>query len=83
MPQDLGITFNSRPGSTVKIVDAFAAMNQYGLGAANFSFLCNPEKLSEKEPENENVMMYKAIVRSSNVYFIKLANEKKSTEQPV
>ncbi|MCH5598335.1 penicillin-binding protein 2 [Niabella ginsengisoli] len=40
VPQDLGITYNSRPGSTVKIIDAYAAFNQYGLGAANFNFLC-------------------------------------------
>ncbi|HRO84162.1 MAG TPA: FtsW/RodA/SpoVE family cell cycle protein [Niabella sp.] len=77
VPQDLGITFNSRPGSTVKIIDAFAAMNQYGLGAANFSFFVQTGEIIRKgEPENENVDMHKAIVRSSNVYFIKLANEK-------
>lgn len=78
VPQDLGITYTSRPGSTVKIIDAYAAFNQYGLGAANFSFFVYPaEVIRADEPSNEDVDMRKAIVRSSNVYFIKLANEKK------
>jgi cell division protein FtsW (lipid II flippase) len=77
VPRDLGITFNSRPGSTIKIVDAYAAMNQYGTKAANFSFFISPgEVIRHGEPVNETVDMHKAIVRSSNVYFIKLANEK-------
>ncbi|HEX7754636.1 MAG TPA: FtsW/RodA/SpoVE family cell cycle protein, partial [Niabella sp.] len=77
IPQDLGITFNSRPGSTIKILDATAAMNQYGPGAAQFSYFIYPEEIIHKgEPENMNVDMRTAIVRSSNVYFIKLANDK-------
>lgn len=77
VPQDLGITFNSRPGSTVKIIDAYAAMNKYGTDAANFSYFIYPEEVIHKgEPENETVNMRTAIVRSSNVYFIKLVNEK-------
>lgn len=78
VPQDMGITYTSRPGSTVKIIDAYAAINQYGLSATNFSFFVYPaEAIREGEPSNENVDMHQAIVRSSNVYFIKLANEKK------
>lgn len=78
VPQDLGITLNSRPGSTVKIIDAYAALNQYGLPAANFSYFVEPgEVIRQGEPVNETVDMHKAIVRSSNVYFIKLANDKK------
>ncbi|MFT4094214.1 MAG: FtsW/RodA/SpoVE family cell cycle protein [Niabella sp.] len=77
VPQDLGITYTSRPGSTIKLVDAYAAINQHGLNAANFSFFVYPaEAIRADEPSNENVDMHKAIVRSSNVYFIKLANEK-------
>ncbi|MBK7098913.1 MAG: FtsW/RodA/SpoVE family cell cycle protein [Sphingobacteriales bacterium] len=52
-PQDLGVTFNSRPGSTAKIIDAFAAMNQYGLSAANFLSLYNPKKYQERAGECE------------------------------
>ncbi|ANH83806.1 cell cycle protein [Niabella ginsenosidivorans] len=77
IPQDLGITFNSRPGSTIKILDATAAMNQYGPEAARFSYFIYPGEIIHKgEPENMNVDMRTAIVRSSNVYFIKLANDK-------
>jgi cell division protein FtsW (lipid II flippase)/cell division protein FtsI/penicillin-binding protein 2 len=77
VPKDMGIAFNSRPGSTVKIINAFAAMNKYGLGATNFSYFIYPgEIIHEGEPVNEEVDMRKAIVRSSNVYFIKLVNEK-------
>lgn len=77
VPQDLGITYTSRPGSTVKIIDAYAAINQYGLNAANFSFFVYPaEAIRADEPSGQNVDMHQAIVRSSNVYFIKLANEK-------
>ncbi|MBZ4191123.1 FtsW/RodA/SpoVE family cell cycle protein [Niabella beijingensis] len=77
VPQDLGITFNSRPGSTVKIIDATAAMNQYGTAASQFSYFIYPaEVIHQGEPVNMNVDMRTAIVRSSNVYFIKLANDK-------
>ncbi|WP_300599578.1 FtsW/RodA/SpoVE family cell cycle protein [Niabella sp.] len=77
VPQDLGITFNSRPGSTVKIIDATAAMNQYGPSAAQFSYFVYPEEvIHQGEPVNMNVDMRTAIVHSSNVYFIKLANDK-------
>lgn len=79
--QDLGITYNSRPGSTVKIIDAYAAMNKFGLAAANFSYFIYPgEVIHAGEPVNETVDMRKAIVRSSNVYFIKLVNEKNLQE---
>jgi len=78
VPQDLGITFQSRPGSTVKIIDAYAALNQYGLGATQFSFFVHPaEAIRPGEPSNQQVDMHNAIIHSSNVYFIKLANEKK------
>ncbi len=77
VPQDLGVTYASRPGSTIKIVDAYAAINQYGPGATQFSFFIHPaEAIRAGEPSGENVDMRQAIVRSSNAYFIKLANEK-------
>ncbi|WP_346239162.1 FtsW/RodA/SpoVE family cell cycle protein [Niabella insulamsoli] len=78
VPRDLGLTFASRPGSTVKIIDAYAAFNQYGLDASRFNFFVYPaEVIRADEPSNVKVDMHQAIVRSSNVYFIKLANEKK------
>lgn len=77
VPQDLAITYTSRPGSTIKLVDAYAAINQYGLVATNFDFYVYPaEVIRPGEPSDKKVDMHEAIVRSSNVYFIKLANEK-------
>ena len=83
VPQDLGVTYTSRPGSTVKIIDAYAAINKYGLQATKFSFFIHPaEAIRTDEPSGENVDMHKAIVRSSNAYFIKLLNEK-NLQSPV
>lgn len=78
VPQDMALTYTSRPGSTVKIIDAYAAMNQYGLAATNFMYHIYPQEvIRQGEPVNEDINMKTAIIRSSNVYFIKLANEKK------
>ncbi|TXH54862.1 MAG: cell cycle protein [Bacteroidia bacterium] len=77
IPQDLGVTYASRPGSTIKILDASAAYNQYGMSASDISFFVEPgEIIRAGEPSNVQVNMHDAIVHSSNVYFIKLANEK-------
>ncbi len=77
VPRDLGITYTSRPGSTVKIIDAYAAINQYGLSATGFKFFVHPaEVIRPGEPSAQEVDMRQAVVRSSNVYFIKLINEK-------
>lgn len=77
VPQDLGVTFNSRPGSTVKIIDAAAALNQYGMDATGFSYFIYPDEVIRPgEPVNTNVDLRTAIVQSSNVYFIKLINDK-------
>jgi cell division protein FtsI/penicillin-binding protein 2 len=78
VPRDLGITYPSRPGSTIKILDAYAAFNKYGLSTADFNYFVEPDEVIRPgEPVNENVNMKTAIVRSSNVYFIKLVNDKK------
>ncbi|MFV0606928.1 MAG: FtsW/RodA/SpoVE family cell cycle protein [Niabella sp.] len=78
VPRDLGITFPSRPGSTIKILDAYAALNKFGLPAANIKYFIEAgEIIRPGEPANENVDMKQAIVRSSNIYFIKLVNDKK------
>lgn len=78
VPRDLGITFPSRPGSAIKILDAYASLNKFGLPAANISYFVDAgEVIRPGEPANETVDMRQAIVRSSNVYFIKLVNDKK------
>lgn len=82
VPRDLGITFPSRPGSTIKVLDAYASLNKFGLPAANISyFIEGSEIIRPGEPANETVDLQAAIVRSSNIYFIKLVNDKKLEPQ--
>lgn len=78
--RDLGMTYATAPGSTIKILTATAAFNKRGPTASAVSYpISCPEIIRrgarESEPCNEPVDMRKAIVRSSNVYFIRLAND--------
>lgn len=78
--RDLALTYPTAPGSTAKIMTATAALNKLGMNAANVNFYVNCAEIIrrgkvESEPCGEQVDMQKAIVRSSNVYFIRLANE--------
>jgi hypothetical protein len=77
--QDLGFTYASQPGSTAKVLTAMAAFNKMGESAASrvFPVYAN-ERIRTKglEPdETGNIDMERALVKSNNVYFIKLANE--------
>jgi cell division protein FtsI/penicillin-binding protein 2 len=63
-----------------------AALNKEGLSAAETSYQIGCDEIirrgaRESEPCDESVDMRKAIVRSSNVYFIRLANEEKLDTQ--
>jgi cell division protein FtsW (lipid II flippase) len=79
--RDLGLTYPTAPGSTAKLITALAGFNKRGSAAAGITY--GPfgydeiirKKGSESEPYGETVDMEKAIVKSSNVYFIRLANE--------
>jgi cell division protein FtsW (lipid II flippase) len=79
--RDLGLTYPTAPGSTAKLITALAGFNKRGSTAAGITY--GPfgydeiirRKGVESEPFNEVVDMKKAIVKSSNVYFIRLANE--------
>jgi cell division protein FtsW (lipid II flippase)/cell division protein FtsI/penicillin-binding protein 2 len=79
--RDLGMTYSTAPGSTAKILTALAAFNKLGEAAADISYNdIGFEEIirkgqRESEPYNEPIDMKKAIVRSSNVYFIRIANE--------
>ncbi len=82
---DLGFTYATQPGSTAKLLTALAAFNKLGLLAAETSFLVRPNELIRTrgpEPDEAGqISMERAIVKSNNVYFIKLANEKKLQEE--
>ncbi|AUD01565.1 FtsW/RodA/SpoVE family cell cycle protein [Spirosoma pollinicola] len=78
--RDLGMTYPTAPGSTAKILTAMAAFNKLGSSASDISYRISCEEIirrgtRESEPCNESVDMRKAIVRSSNVYFIRTAND--------
>lgn len=75
--RDLAIFKQSVPGSTIKILDAVASFKRFGRNAESLSFYVDPKEIIRgDEPNNEHVNLKKAIVKSSNVYFIKLMNEK-------
>lgn len=76
---DLGFTVASQPGSTAKLLTAMSAFNKLGLPAANQTYLVKAnERIRANGPEPDetgNIDMERAIVKSNNVYFIKLANQ--------
>lgn len=85
--RDLGFTYPTAPGSTAKILTALAGLNKKGLAAAQIAYndITKEEIIrssnKESEPYGESVDMRKAIVKSSNVYFIRLANEEKLDDE--
>ena len=82
---DIGFTYATQPGSTAKLLTAMAAFNKLGPAAANRTFLIRSQDLirikSEEPDETGTINLERAIVKSNNSYFIKLANEEKLQEQ--
>lgn len=76
---DLGFTTATPPGSTAKVLTAMAAFNKMGPDAAKRVFSVSAaERIRTKgiEPdETGNINLEQALVKSNNVYFIKIANE--------
>ncbi|RWY54247.1 FtsW/RodA/SpoVE family cell cycle protein [Mucilaginibacter gilvus] len=76
---DLGFTYASQPGSTAKLITSLASFNKLGLAAANKKFqVSDYERIRTKglEPDETGLItLERAVVKSNNVYFIKLANE--------
>jgi len=76
--RDLGLTFQSQPGSTAKVMSAIAALMKEGPDAANQWYDIVAAEAIEPpgvEPLGR-VNMERAIVKSSNCYFVKLVHEK-------
>lgn len=78
--RDLAMTFATAPGSTAKIITGFAALNKLGATGKNQKYTIVPsETFLSGEPGSsvaQTIAMDVAIDKSSNVYFIKIANEK-------
>ncbi|TAE30677.1 MAG: penicillin-binding protein [Cytophagales bacterium] len=78
--RDLALTYPTAPGSTAKIITATAALNKLGIAGADVSLPISCGEIirrgvAESEPCGGRVDMRQAIVRSSNVYFIRMAND--------
>jgi len=76
---DLGFTYATQPGSTAKVLTTMAAFNKLGMNAANVKFtVSEEERIRTKgiEPDETGIItLERAVAKSNNVYFIKLANE--------
>ncbi|GAO41057.1 FtsW/RodA/SpoVE family cell cycle protein [Flavihumibacter petaseus] len=82
--RDLGMTYATAPGSTVKILTAMAALNKMGTAAAaekyrdisrSEIFRDNAKEQEPFVPQVPFVDMREAIIHSSNIFFIRMANE--------
>jgi hypothetical protein len=82
--RDLGMTYPTAPGSTVKILTAMAGLNKMGLAATEIKYtdISRDEIFRDNKREQEPfipkvpfVNMHEAIVNSSNIFFIRLAND--------
>ncbi|MDO3645008.1 FtsW/RodA/SpoVE family cell cycle protein [Mucilaginibacter sp. L3T2-6] len=84
---DLGFTYATQPGSTAKVLTAMASFNKLGLAAKDVKFhVSMEERIRTKgiEPDETGIItLERAIAKSNNVYFIKLANEKHLQEDMV
>lgn len=76
---DLGFTYASQPGSTAKVLTAMSAFNKLGVTASEIQYhVSTEERIRTKgiEPDETGMItMERAIAKSNNVYFIKLANQ--------
>ncbi|MBD1391538.1 FtsW/RodA/SpoVE family cell cycle protein [Mucilaginibacter glaciei] len=76
---DLGFTVATQPGSTAKLVTSLASFNKLGIAAADKKFNVEPwERIRTKglEPDETGLItLERAVAKSNNVYFIKLANQ--------
>ncbi len=82
---DLGFTHATQPGSTAKLVTALAAFNKLGDAAATKTILVHPWELirvkSAEPDEAGNINIERAIIKSNNSFFIRLANEEQLQEE--
>jgi len=82
---DLGFTYATQPGSTAKVLTAMASFNKLGMAANDVTFnVSMAERIRTKgvEPDETGLItLERAIAKSNNVYFIKLANQEHLEEQ--
>ena len=88
--RDLGMTYATAPGSTAKILTAMAGLNKMGIPATEVKYndIFRQEIFRDNKKEQEPfipkvpfVDMREAIINSSNIFFIRLANEQYLEEE--
>jgi len=83
--RDLGFTHATQPGSTAKLLTAMAGLNKYGPALADKPIQIREQdliRIRSAEPDEPGwIGMERAIVRSNNAYFIRLANEQRLEEE--
>lgn len=75
--RDLGLTYQTAPGSTAKIFSAASGLEMSGLDATKPIFIHNQERIHTvggAEPQGE-VTMDTAIIKSSNCFFVNLVHK--------
>ena len=76
---DIGFTHATQPGSTAKLITALAAFNKLGNAAAKKIIHVYPQdliRINGPEPDEAGLIdIERAIVKSNNSFFIRLANE--------
>jgi len=85
--KDIGFTHATQPGSTAKLATAMAAFNKLGKEAAYKTILIRQQDLirikSDEPDETGYINIERAIVKSNNPFFIRLANEASLEEEMV
>lgn len=78
--RDLGLTFQTQPGSTAKVMSAMAGFMKMGTNVTKVTYTVYPkEAIEDGEPfadGKHNITINEAIVRSSNNYFVNLVHDK-------
>ena len=74
--RDLGLTYQTQPGSTAKVISAMAGFMKLGEEAANAHyFIYADERVHEGKEPFGDVSIHNAIVLSSNNFFVHFVND--------
>ncbi len=72
--RDMGLTYQTPPGSTAKTVSAMAAYSKEGMQAQNIHYVITPKDIIGKDTSGDYDIR-KALRHSTNAFFVKLVNE--------
>lgn len=73
---DLGLMYETAPGSTAKMLTAMAGLKQYGRNIVNTSIYIDPKEIIRVKEPDGYLNMADALMHSSNPYFIHLLNSR-------